>query len=158
MFNSFLKRGLLAVCIANALCFCNSASAGADGSEPVMQITDIKVKGLYRVTKGAVLLAMPIQVGDVVTKDDISVSLKKIYATHNFDSVDAYINENGVLTIDVKERPTIVNLTFAGNDAIKTDQITEIINSQGVKVGETLNVIKLKELEAEREKVLAEKN
>ena len=44
MFNSFLKRGLLAVCIANALCFCNSASAGADGSEPVMQITDIKVK------------------------------------------------------------------------------------------------------------------
>ncbi|MBP3749379.1 MAG: outer membrane protein assembly factor BamA [Ruminobacter sp.] len=153
MFNSFLKRSLLAVCIANPFFYCSSAlaEAKAESTEPVMQVTDIRVKGLYRVTKGAVLLAMPIQVGDTVTKDDISVSLKKIYATHNFDVVDAYINEDGVLTIDVKERPTIVNLTFAGNDAIKTEQITEIITSQGVKVGETLNVIKLKELEASLE-------
>ena len=154
MINSFFKRSLLAICMA-APWFAGQQVYAADdtdkGRGPVMQITDIRVKGLYRVTKGAVLLAMPIQVGDVVTKDDISQSLKKIYATHNFDEVKAYINENGVLTIDVKERPTIVNITYAGNDAIKSDQISEIINAQGVKVGETLNVITLKELEASLE-------
>ncbi len=166
MSDSCFKRGLLAACAAGALVLAGPSSAAAEpsgtaepgparegqaGPAPSIRITDIRVRGLYRVTKGAVLLAMPVQVGDTVTRDDISQSLKKIYATHNFDEVEAYIDENGVLTVGVKERPTIVNITCAGNDAIKTDQITEIITMQGVKVGETLNVIKLKELEASLE-------
>ena len=117
----------------------------------LIHINDIRVKGLYRVTKGAVLLALPISVGDDVTKDDIQQGLKKVFETKNFDDISAKIVDDGVLEINVKERPTIVSVTYAGNDAIKTEQLEEIIKAQGIKVGETLNVQTLKELEGSLE-------
>lgn len=117
----------------------------------LIHINDIRVKGLYRVTKGAVLLALPISVGDDVTKDDIQQGLKKVFETKNFDDISAKIVDDGVLVINVKERPTIVSVTYAGNDAIKTEQLEEIIKAQGIKVGETLNVQTLKELEGSLE-------
>ncbi len=111
-------------------------------------IKEIEVNGLYRVTKGAVLLALPIQVGDVVSKNDIKLALKKVYAMHNFNNISADFNEDtGTLILNVEERPTIVKVTYAGNDAVKTEQIEEIISGRGIKVGETLDIIKLKELE-----------
>lgn len=130
--------------------FCSLAAYAADDAT-LMHVNDIRVKGLYRVTKGAVLLALPIQVGDDVTKDDISVALKKVFDSQNFDNVSASITDNGTLLIDVKERPTIVNISYAGNDAIKTEQLDDIIKAQGVKTGETLNIMKLKELESSLE-------
>lgn len=130
--------------------FCSLAAYAADDAT-LMHVNDIRVKGLYRVTKGAVLLALPIQVGDDVTKDDISVALKKVFDSQNFDNVSASITDNGTLVIDVKERPTIVNISYAGNDAIKTEQLDDIIKAQGVKTGETLNIMKLKELESSLE-------
>ena len=53
----------------------------------------------------------------------------------------SYDDETGVLNLKMTERPTIVKISYAGNDAIKTDQIEEIIKAQGVSVGETLDVI-----------------
>lgn len=74
----------------------------------LIHINDIRVKGLYRVTKGAVLLALPISVGDDVTKDDIQQGLKKVFETKNFDDISAKIVDDGVLVINVKERPTLM--------------------------------------------------
>lgn len=118
----------------------------ADNQE--FSIKKINVTGLYRVTKGAVLLALPIQVGDTITRDDLQKALKKVYATHNFDNIAVlYDDTTGELTFKVSERPTIVKISYAGNDAIKTEQIEEIIKAQGIRIGETLDIIKLKELE-----------
>lgn len=117
----------------------------------LIHINDIKVKGLYRVTKGAVLLALPISVGDDVTKEDIQYGLKQVFATKNFDDIEASLEDGGVLVISVKERPTIVGVSYAGNDAVKTEQLEEIIKAQGIKVGETLDIQTLKELEGSLE-------
>ncbi len=122
------------------------------GSLPkVMHINDIEVRGLYRVTKGAVLLSLPVQAGDDVTRDDVAQALRKVFRTGNFDMVNAYYTDQGVLVLDVKERPTIVNVSYAGNNAIKEEQLNDIIKSKNVKVGEILNVEKLRELEASLE-------
>ena len=128
-----------------------SNNADADNELPaLMHIKDIKIRGLYRVTRGAVLLSLPIRAGDDVSKDDVSDALKKIYATHDFDEVSAsYTNES--LVIQVRERPTIVGVTYTGNNNIKEEQLDEIIHGQGIKVGETLNVMKLKELQSSLE-------
>ncbi len=153
MFKSIISR----LCCLGLVCSMSQAYAagagqpsvtGVDTEAGLVHINDIRVKGLYRVTKGAVLLALPISVGDDVSAEDISVGVKKVFATQNFDDIKAYIDKNGVLTIDVKERPTIVNVTYAGNNAIEEEQLSTIIKSQGIKVGETLNVMKLKEIES----------
>ncbi len=156
-----LTKLALGLCIAMTGTFAYAANAqdssngtGASVSQSVpalMHINDIEVKGLYRVTKGAVLLALPIQAGDDVTKEDISLALKKVFKTNNFDDVSASYKDNGTLVINVKERPTIVNVTYAGNSAIKEEQLDEIIKAQNVKTGEILNVENLKELESSLE-------
>ncbi|MGN1392696.1 MAG: outer membrane protein assembly factor BamA [Succinivibrionaceae bacterium] len=112
-----------------------------------IEVKNIKINGLYRVTKGAVLLALPISVGDTLSKQDVSNALKKVYETNSFDSVDASYSDDGTLIIDVKERPTIVNVTYAGNNNIKEEQLDQIIKTQGIKVGSILDVQKLKDLE-----------
>ncbi len=122
------------------------------GSLPkVMHINDIEVRGLYRVTKGAVLLSLPVQAGDDVTRDDVAQALRKVFRTGNFDMVNAYYTDQGILVLDVKERPTIVNVSYAGNNAIKEEQLDDIIKAKNVKAGEILNVEKLRELESSLE-------
>ncbi len=147
MINSFFFRLIVGVFAAFTFCYSFNAFAQSE----LIHINDIRVKGLYRVTKGAVLLSLPISVGDDVTKEDIQQSLKQVFATKNFDDVQASIVDDGTLVITVKERPTIVSVTYAGNDAIKTEQLEEIIKSQGIKVGEILNIQTLKELEGSLE-------
>ena len=151
VYRKLLAGGILAAAVGGA---CLNQAVAIDDDAAVTSKTheftvkEIKVTGLYRVTKGAVLLALPIQAGDSVTMDDIQKALKKVYATHNFDNISvSYDDETGVLNLKMTERPTIVKISYAGNDAIKTDQIEDIIKAQGVSVGETLDVIKLKDLE-----------
>ena len=151
VYRKLLAGGMLAAAVGGA---CLNQAVAIDDDAAVTSKTheftvkEIKVTGLYRVTKGAVLLALPIQAGDSVTMEDIQKALKKVYATHNFDNISvSYDDETGVLNLKMTERPTIVKISYAGNDAIKTDQIEEIIKAQGVSVGETLDVIKLKDLE-----------
>ena len=148
----------LALTAMGALSNSASASQGEDsdhglqGSLPkVMHINDIEVRGLYRVTKGAVLLSLPIQAGDDVTREDVAQALRKVFRTSNFDMVNAYYTSQGVLIIDVKERPTIVNVSYARNNAIKAEQLDDIIKAHNVKTGEILDVEKLRELEASLE-------
>ncbi|MEE1285369.1 MAG: outer membrane protein assembly factor BamA [Ruminobacter sp.] len=145
MTNRILKKLALFGCVVASLIGSYNIAYAAD--EKQFLITDINVKGLYRVTKGAVLLSLPISVGDRVTREDISKSLKSVYHSSNFDEVSAKITDSGVLTVIVKERPTIVSVKYAGNNNIKEEQIDEIIKAQGVKVGEILNIQKLHELE-----------
>lgn len=142
-----MRKNILAHCILALSLLGTTCSYAESASNDEMVIQDIKVKGLYRVTKGAVLLALPISVGDRVSKSDVSAAIKKVYATNNFDEINASFEDNGTLILDVKERPTIVGITYAGNNNIKEEQLDQIIKSQGLKVGEILDVQKLKEME-----------
>ncbi len=111
------------------------------------EIRDIKLEGLQRVSLGAVLLNIPVGVGDRVGDREVAEVIKKLYATGNFDDVDAELRSDGTLAIKVKERPTISSIEYAGNDDIKEDKIEPIINDLGIRVGEPLNRAKLTEVE-----------
>ncbi|MBT1444771.1 outer membrane protein assembly factor BamA [Shewanella sp. JM162201] len=101
-------------------------------------VTDIQVEGLQRVALGAALLSLPIKVGDTVDQLKLQQAIKSLYATTNFDTVTV-TNENGVLIVSVKERPTISAVTFDGNKDIKDEQLQESLDNSGVKVGEALD-------------------
>ncbi len=111
------------------------------------EIKDIKLEGLQRVSLGAILLNIPVGVGDRADDKAIAEVIRKLYATGNFDDVDAQLSSDGVLAIRVKERPTISSIEYAGNDDIKEDKIEPIINDLGIRVGEPLNRAKLTEVE-----------
>lgn len=118
-------------------------AAGSQGAPAVSSyngvvIENIDVRGLNRVSLGAVLLALPIRQGDSLTSENVALSMKRLYATGNFSDVSLQL-QGRTLIVNVKERPTIGNITFVGNSQIQEDVLRGVIDQQGLRVGEPIN-------------------
>lgn len=109
-------------------------------------VQDIQVEGLQRVTLGAALLNLPIRVGDSVDSVTLANAIKKLYASGNFEDVKVY-RDGQVLQVAVKELPTISSIEFSGNKDIKEEQLTQSLESSGIRVGDPLDRTVLSSLE-----------
>ncbi|TKB44136.1 outer membrane protein assembly factor BamA [Thalassotalea mangrovi] len=110
-------------------------------------VEDIQIKGLQRVALGAALTHLPISVGDELTEFRISQSIKSLYASGHFHEISVFRDGNAII-YRVKERETISDITFEGNDDIKDEQLQESLDSSGIRVGETLDRSVLTNIEA----------
>ena len=109
-------------------------------------ISEIQIRGLNRVSKGAVLLALPVKEGDLLTKENVALSMRQLYATGDFDEVK--LSRDGQkFIVTVKEKPTIGNIEFSGNTNIKEEDLKKILDQQGVSAGDPLNPQKLNQIE-----------
>jgi outer membrane protein insertion porin family len=132
--------------ILAASCILACSIIGQAQAQDSFVVKDIRIQGLQRVTLGAALLNLPVRVGDHLDQDSMSNAIKRLYASGNFD--DIQLSRDGdVLIVHVKERPTISEISFDGNKAIKDEQLQQTLNSNGVKVGEALDRTMLHGLE-----------
>lgn len=85
-------------------------------------IQTIQVVGAERLEPQTVLSYIQLRVGQPYTKAAADAALKDLYATELF--ADAQIaNDNGVVTITVKENPVVNRIILEGNKRIKDDKI-----------------------------------
>jgi outer membrane protein insertion porin family len=124
----------------------SSASFARADSDNEFVVADIKVEGLQRVALGAALTYMPVKIGDKLNQFRVAQLIRSLYGSTHFESIQV-LREGETLIVKVKERPTISNIIFEGNDDIKDEQLNESLQGSNVVVGEPLDKTVLTSLE-----------
>lgn len=112
-----------------------------------VQIEDLRIQGLQRVSPGSVFAELPLQTGEAVSLHEISSAGKALYGTGLFDDLKI-LEDQGVVTFQLKERPTLHELEIKGNQQVSSDDLTEGLRQAGLQEGQvfqraTLDQIKL---------------
>ncbi len=96
-------------------------------------VQSIRVEGLQRISKGAVLEDLPIETGQTITDAKATEAIRALYKSGFFKEVT--LNRDGnVLVVNVIERPTISQLTLVG---IKDkEKIKKLLREVGVAEGQ----------------------
>ncbi len=120
-------------------------------SQELPIITAIEIKGCKRIEEAAVRNKISIKLGEIISQDKISEDIKSIYKMGYFEDVKVHIEsfEGGVKVIyTVKEKPTIVKVSFEGNKKYDEDRLKEVVTiTAGTIADVTLindNALKLK--------------
>jgi len=115
-------------------------------------VSSIKIQGLERLTDGTLLNYLPIQEGDPVDQKQITFAVKELYKTGFF--TDVKLSRDGTtLIVEVKERPSISDVTFSGNSDIDKKTLESALKDIGVVKGQIYNRSSLENLTAELERV-----
>ena len=105
-------------------------------------VDDIRVEGLDRISPGAIFNYLPISVGDSVDEKRSRDAVRALFKTGLFK--DVRLERDGdVLVVILQERETISDITFEGNKAIKTEDLTKGLKDVGFAKGEVFNESKL---------------
>lgn len=99
-------------------------------SQELPKITDIEIKGIKRIEPAAVKNKISIKLGEEISQEKISEDIKSIYKMGYFEDVKVDIEpfEGGVKVIyKVKEKPTIVKISFEGNKEYDEDKLKEVV-------------------------------
>ena len=111
---------------------------GTSAQAEDFQVEDIEVKGLQRVALGAALTHLQFNIGDTLNDFRVSQSIKSLYKSGHFNDIQVFRDGNRII-YRVKERETISEITFDGNNDLKDEQLTESLDSSNIRVGETLD-------------------
>ena len=124
----------------------SSASLVKAATDDEFVVSDIKVEGLQRVALGAALTYLPVQVGDQMNSFRTAQLIRSLYASTHFENIEI-LRDGTTLVVKVKERPTISNIIYEGNDDIKDEQLQESLDGSNIRLGEPLDKTVLTSIE-----------
>ncbi|WMY97120.1 MAG: outer membrane protein assembly factor BamA [Arsenophonus sp.] len=105
-------------------------------------VKNIYFQGLKRIAVSTTLLNMPIQIGDKINNNDISRIIRDLFSTGNFEDIKIFRNKDSLI-IRLKERPIIANISFFGNQSVKTNVLKNNLDAVNIRIGEVMNLKKL---------------
>lgn len=94
-------------------------------------VVDIRVEGIQRTEAGTVFSYLPVKVGDTLDAAKATAAVKALYATGFFKDVKLKA-ENGVLIVQVEERPAIAQINITGAKAFEKDKLKEGLKQAGL--------------------------
>ncbi|WP_031430401.1 MULTISPECIES: outer membrane protein assembly factor BamA [Methylomicrobium] len=111
-------------------------------------VTDIKVKGLQRISQGTVYNYLPINVGERFSLDNAGPAIKALFKTGFFKDVSLE-RKGSTLIVNVVERPSIAKILIEGNKDLSKEDLTKALDSIGMSEGKVFNKQVLDKVEQE---------
>lgn len=108
-------------------------AVSAQAIEPFV-IKDIRVEGIQRTEAGTVFSYLPVKVGDTMTDEKASQTVRALFATSFFRDVTIEA-EDGVLVVLVQERPSVAQIDFTGMREFDKDVVLKAMNQIGLAEG-----------------------
>ncbi|KEQ55290.1 outer membrane protein assembly factor BamA [Sphingobium chlorophenolicum] len=99
-----------------------AAPAPVPAVAPAGTIRNISVTGQQRLEPDTVLSYTKLRIGQPFTQESLDQALRDLYETELFADVQIR-NDNGALTVEVKENPVINRIVLEGNKRLKEDKI-----------------------------------
>jgi outer membrane protein insertion porin family len=91
-------------------------------------VSDVRVKGLQRISAGAIFNFLSVKVGDSFDPAESAELIRQLYDTGFFKDIELS-TEDTAIVIKVVEYPTISKIEFAGNKLIKEESLREALSS-----------------------------
>ena len=131
------------------VCFSVCASLWPDLSHgDSFVVSDIRVRGLQRVSAGTVFNNLPVNVGERVDDERVRQLIRALYKSEFFEDIQLS-REGTVLIVTHVERPAVDKIEIKGNKAIQTDKLLEGLKKQGMAVGEIFKRATLERMQTE---------
>jgi len=111
-------------------------------------IKDIRVEGLQRLSAGTVFNYLPLKIGDEMTDKDAKSIIRALYKSKYFSDVGVD-SDNGVLIINVSERPAISSIEFVGNKDLESEELSKSLRQIGFAEGQVFEQAMLERVELE---------
>ena len=117
-------------------------------AEEPFVVKDIRIEGLQKISEGALLNYLPINIGDTLDDIKIKESIRAVYTSGFFKNIEFRKDPSeDILIISVLERPSIGNISIDGNKDIKTEDLEESLDKIGFRIGRTYDPSVLDEIE-----------
>jgi len=120
----------------------------ADAAAEPFVIKDIRVEGIQRTEAGTIFSYLPVKVGETLTEADATLAIRALFATGFFKDVNLK-NEDGVLIVQVVERPTIGSVEINGVKDFPKDQLRDNLKLVGLAEGRIFDKSALEKSEQE---------
>ena len=137
---------LIKVLFATVLSVFTFESANSEAAD--ITVGDIRLEGLDRISEGTVYTYLPIDIGDSFYPAKATQLIKSLYQSDFFETIDVGL-DGSVLVVKVKERPAISSITFDGNKAIESADLTNALRGSGIAKGQVYNRSVVEGLERE---------
>lgn len=97
-------------------------------------IKDIRVEGIQRIEAGTIFSYLPVKVGETMTTDKATQTIRALFATGFFKDVSLEV-EDGVLVVVVQERPSIAQIDFVGMREFEKEAVLKALRQVGLAEG-----------------------
>ncbi len=97
-------------------------------------VKDIRIEGIQRTEAGTVFGYLPVKVGDTLSDEKVTESIKALFSTGFFKDVRIEVDKD-VMVVVVQERPAISAVNFVGLKEFEKDVIVKALKETGIAEG-----------------------
>ncbi len=116
------------------------------------EVKEIRLQGLERIAESTVFNYLPLKEGDRLTPARAAEAIRALFKTGFFNDIVLQREDDGVVIIELSERPSIAKIDIEGNEEIPSEELDAALKKIGFAEGRVFNRSLLERVKLELER------